>query len=200
MKKIIYITGVAGGIFLVLGLIGTFAGFSFINLLAVYGFVLIVICITLIAIDKFNQRQKIRNILRNYKEVKPPAEIQEPEEKARGVEGEKGRGEIPGKQAQGVIPESEFGEEPLDKERDENQSREPEGTRDELQEKIFPGEKPEQPEADNDDGGKKKKSGQKGLEPGKTSLRERKAGLVWGGGNIKGATATRGTRRRFLKR
>ncbi len=60
--------------------------------------------------------------------------------------------------------------------------------------------KPENENGENDNGGKKTKPGPKGLEPGKTSLRERKAGLVWGGGNIKGAEATRGTRRRFIKR
>ena len=32
------------------------------------------------------------------------------------------------------------------------------------------------------------------------SLRERKAGLTWGGGNIKASTATRGTKRKFLGR
>jgi hypothetical protein len=31
-------------------------------------------------------------------------------------------------------------------------------------------------------------------------FRERKSGLTWGGGNIKAAEATRGTRRKFLKR
>jgi len=30
------------------------------------------------------------------------------------------------------------------------------------------------------------------------SLREKKSGLTWGGGNIKASEATRGTRRRFL--
>jgi hypothetical protein len=200
MKKIIYITGVAGGIFLVLGLIGKLAGFSFINLLAVYGFVLIVICITLIAIDKFNQRQKIRKILQYYKKVKSPDVVHESMEYAGGAEGEKARGEASGKQAQGVSSENELGEEPLDKERDENQDREPEGIRNGPQKLISLEESTEQSEGDNNDRDKKIKSGQKGLEPGKTSLRERKAGLVWGGGNIKGATATRGTRRRFLKR
>ncbi len=29
--------------------------------------------------------------------------------------------------------------------------------------------------------------------------RDRKSGLIWGGGNIKGANAQRGTRRSFLK-
>ncbi len=31
-------------------------------------------------------------------------------------------------------------------------------------------------------------------------FRERKSGLTWGGGNIKGTNATRGTRKRFLKK
>ena len=31
-------------------------------------------------------------------------------------------------------------------------------------------------------------------------FRERKSGLSWGGGNVKGANASRGTRRSFLKR
>ena len=31
-------------------------------------------------------------------------------------------------------------------------------------------------------------------------FRERKSGLTWGGGNIRAAEATRGTRRKFLKR
>jgi len=31
-------------------------------------------------------------------------------------------------------------------------------------------------------------------------FRDRKSGLTWGGGNIKGANATRGTRKRFLKK
>ena len=31
-------------------------------------------------------------------------------------------------------------------------------------------------------------------------FRERKSGLTWGGGNIKAAEATRGTRRKFLRR
>lgn len=32
------------------------------------------------------------------------------------------------------------------------------------------------------------------------SLGERKSGLTWSGGNIKGANATRGTKRQFLKK
>ena len=62
------------------------------------------------------------------------------------------------------------------------------------------GEDMEQGNEDNDNDVKKAKSGQKGLEPGKTSLRKQKSGLVWEGGNIKGTNATRGTKRRFIKR
>jgi hypothetical protein len=32
------------------------------------------------------------------------------------------------------------------------------------------------------------------------SLKEKKSGLIWGGGNIKASTATRGTKRKFLGR
>ena len=40
----------------------------------------------------------------------------------------------------------------------------------------------------------------KGWGMNNSPFRERKTGLTWGGGNIKGANATRGTRRNFLKR
>jgi hypothetical protein len=40
----------------------------------------------------------------------------------------------------------------------------------------------------------------KGWGMNNSPFRERKSGLTWGGGNIKGANATRGTRRNFLKR
>ncbi len=39
----------------------------------------------------------------------------------------------------------------------------------------------------------------KGWDMNTSPFRERKGGLTWGGGNIKGANATRGTRRSFLK-
>ena len=40
----------------------------------------------------------------------------------------------------------------------------------------------------------------KGWGMNNSPFRERKSGLTWGGGNIKGANATRGIRRNFLKR
>jgi hypothetical protein len=40
----------------------------------------------------------------------------------------------------------------------------------------------------------------KGWGMNNSPFRERKSGLTWGGGNIKGANAKRGTRRNFLKR
>jgi di/tricarboxylate transporter len=45
-------------------------------------------------------------------------------------------------------------------------------------------------------------SGRPVRKPSETSysLREKKAGLTWGGGNIKASEATRGTKRRFLGR
>lgn len=49
-------------------------------------------------------------------------------------------------------------------------------------------------------------SGPKAVEPfkkystNKISLKEHKSGLSWGGGNIKGAGASRGTKRQFLKK
>ena len=42
--------------------------------------------------------------------------------------------------------------------------------------------------------------GAKGWGMNNSPFRERKSGLTWGGGNIKAAEATRGTRRKFLKR
>lgn len=39
----------------------------------------------------------------------------------------------------------------------------------------------------------------KGWGMSNSPFRERKSGLIWGGGNIKGASASRGTRKSFLK-
>jgi hypothetical protein len=39
----------------------------------------------------------------------------------------------------------------------------------------------------------------KGWSMNTSPFRERKSGLTWGGGNVKGANANRGTRRKFLK-
>ena len=46
---------------------------------------------------------------------------------------------------------------------------------------------------------KKKKSKIKGWGMNDSPFRERKSGLTWGGGNVKGANATREPRRTFLK-
>jgi hypothetical protein len=45
----------------------------------------------------------------------------------------------------------------------------------------------------------KGKSQTEGWGMNNSPFRERKSGLTWGGGNIKGANASRGTRRSFLK-
>jgi len=45
----------------------------------------------------------------------------------------------------------------------------------------------------------KKKPTTKGWGMNDSPFRDRKSGLTWGGGNIKGASAKRGTRRSFLK-
>jgi hypothetical protein len=145
MKKIIYISGVTGGILLVLSILGIFVEFSFNRHMLLSGLLLTVISITFSLTYKYLQNQKIRDLLRKYKE----GGSSEPGHKeVRKTGTEKGR--------------------------------------------------KEQKEAYVEDD--KTKSGPKGLELGKTSLRERKTGLVWGGGNIKGATATRGTRKKFIKR
>jgi len=45
----------------------------------------------------------------------------------------------------------------------------------------------------------KEESKTKGWGMNNSPLRERKSGLTWGGGNIKGANATRGSRKSFFK-
>jgi len=47
--------------------------------------------------------------------------------------------------------------------------------------------------------GKEAKPKIKGWDMNNSPFRERKSGLTWGGGNIKGATAQRGTGRTFLR-
>ncbi|MBA7530909.1 hypothetical protein ES705_23120 [subsurface metagenome] len=42
--------------------------------------------------------------------------------------------------------------------------------------------------------------GSKGWGMNNSPFRERRSGLSWGGGNVKAAEATRGTRRKFLKK
>ncbi len=45
----------------------------------------------------------------------------------------------------------------------------------------------------------KRESPTKGWGMNNSPFRDRKSGLTWGGGNVKGANATRGRRKRFLK-
>jgi hypothetical protein len=149
MKKIIYISGVTGGILLILRIVGIFVEFSFNRHMLLSGLLLTVISITFSLVYKDLQNQKIRKLLRKYKE----GNLSDPAHK--------------------VV-------------RNSGNST---GTEKGMQE-----------QKDDDIEEKKTKSGQKGLELGKTSLRERKTGLVWGGGNIKGTTATRGRKKKFIKR
>ena len=149
MKQLIYISGVTGGIFLILRIVGIYVDFAYNDQLLSYGAILVIVCLTLGSIYKYIQNQKIRNLLRSYKYSNSQEPVQKEAQKT-------GKGQ-----------ESERN-------------------------------KQEKEDGNNDD--KKTKSGSKGLEPGKNSLRERKTGLVWGGGNIKGANATRGTKRKFIKR
>jgi hypothetical protein len=151
MKQIIYISGVTGGILLILRIVGIFVEFSFNRQMLLSGLLLTVVSITFSLIYKYLQNQKIKSLLKYYKDKNS----QDP---ARGA-AHKSHGE------------EEFEEGKQEKENGEK-----------------------------DTGDKMPKSGPKGLEPGKTSLRERKSGLVWGGGNIKGTTATRGVKRGFIKR
>jgi hypothetical protein len=148
MKGIIYITGVAGGILLILRIVGIFVEFSFNRQVLLTGLLLTVVSITFSLIYKDLQNRKIRKLLRKYRDSGSPDSLIRKPDRSEGSEGEK----------------------------------------------------MDQGNGDNANDGKKSKSGEKGLEPGKNSLRERKTGLVWGGGNIKGANATRGTKRKFIKR
>jgi hypothetical protein len=68
MKKIIYISGVTGGILLILSILGIFVEFSFNRHMLLSGLLLTVISITFSLIYKYLQNQKIRNLLRKYKE------------------------------------------------------------------------------------------------------------------------------------
>ncbi|MGF1585782.1 MAG: hypothetical protein ACFCUM_10695 [Bacteroidales bacterium] len=146
MKQLIYISGVTGGILLILRILGIFVEFSFNRPLLLTGLLLTVVSITFSLIYKDLQNRKIRKLLRKYRDGgSPDSEIRKPDriKESKGEKMEKGNG---------------------------------------------------------DDDEKKAKSGEKGFEPGKTSLRKKKSGLVWEGGNIKGTTAARGTKRRFIKR
>jgi len=123
MKSIIYISGVLGGLLLIIRLIGTIADFSLNNIFLISGLILIVlICIPLMIIDRYRYNKKIDRIIKTHKNKTSKTKSISPE-----------------------------------------------------------------------------KSKVKGWSMNSSPFRERKSGLTWGGGNIKGANATRGNRKQFLK-
>ena len=136
---------------MILRMVGIFVDFSHKSQMLLSGLLLAAVCITTTMIYKHLQNQKIKSLLKSYKDKNS----QDP--------------------AQGAAHKSHG-----DKEFEEG--------------------KQEKEDGEKDTGEKMPKSGPKGLELGKTSLREWKSGLVWGGGNIKGTTATRGVKRGFIKR
>lgn len=123
MKKIIYISGVAGGLLLLFRLLGVFMEFPFNSLFLYSGLVLLVlVCLPLTIADKQSQSKKIEAIIKSYKGKKKK------------------------------VTELKRGD-----------------------------------------------SKTKGWDMNNSPFRERKSGLTWGGGNIKGANASRGNKRSFLK-
>ncbi|HOP05266.1 MAG TPA: hypothetical protein PL017_12685 [Tenuifilaceae bacterium] len=123
MKTILYISGILGGLLLLISLIGTIINFKYNSLFFISGLALIVpTFIISAAIDKYNHNKKIKSIIKSYSE-KPSVH----------------------------------------------------------------------------DSMSADKSEIKGWSMNNSPYRERKSGLTWGGGNIKGANATRGTRKSFFK-
>ncbi|MDN3689338.1 hypothetical protein [Cyclobacterium jeungdonense] len=122
MKRIIYISGILGGLLLIIGLIGMIVPFPFNGLWLLAGVILLVlICIPLMMVDRYRYNKKIDHIIKKCKGQ--PSKI-------------------------------------------ERLSTE--------------------------------KSKVKRWSMNNSPFRERKSGLTWGGGNVKGANATRGNRRKFL--
>lgn len=118
MKKLIYISGILGGLFIMLRLIGTVTDFNYNDLFLIAGLALIIlIFIPLVIVAKYRQNKKINNIIKSYSD-KPYRHNPIPSGK------------------------SEF----------------------------------------------------KGWNMNNSPFRKRKSGVSWGGGNIKGANATRGKR------
>ena len=136
---------------MILRIVGIFIEFSHNSQFLLFGLLLTAVCITFSLIYKYLKNQKIKSLLKYYKDKNS-------QDLVRGT-------------AHKSHDDKEFEEGEQEKE-----------------------------DGEKDAGEKMPKSGPKGLEPGKTSLRERKSGLVWGGGNIKGTTATRGVKRGFIKR
>jgi hypothetical protein len=71
LKKIIYISGIAGGLLLVFWLIGLFVAFPKNNIILVSAFIVIVLVFfPLFFIDKYRQNKKINGIIDSYKNQK----------------------------------------------------------------------------------------------------------------------------------
>ncbi|MDF1549034.1 MAG: hypothetical protein P1P88_14515 [Bacteroidales bacterium] len=123
MRIIIYISGILGGLLLMIGLIGTINDFNYNAVFLISGLALIVpICIPLMIVDRYRYNKKIDHIIKTHKD-KPS-------------------------KTKSISP---------------------------VKSKV------------------------KGWGMNNSPFRERKSGLTWGGGNIKGANASRGTRKSFLK-
>ena len=123
MKKIIYLSGSAGGLLLLFRLLGVFLEFPLSSLLLYSGLVLLVLVyLPLTIAEKHRQNKKIDEIIKSYKGKK---------------------------------------KEKTDLKRGDSKT--------------------------------------KGWDMNNSPFRERRSGLTWGGGNIKGANASRGNRRSFLK-
>lgn len=123
MKKTIYISGVLGGLLLIIYLIGETIDFSFNDIFLIVGLIIIVLVfIPLLIVDRHRYNKKIDHIIKTHKDK--PSKIKD-------------------------LPPN--------------------------------------------------KSKIKGRNLNNLPFRERKSGLTWGGGNIKGSLAKRGTKRKFLK-
>jgi len=123
MKTATYLSGIAGGLFIVFRVIGILFDFPLNNVFLLLGLVLLVLVfLPLILVERYLYNKKIDKIIDSFKETdKNPSHLDKGKFKAKGW----GMNHSP--------------------------------------------------------------------------FRERKSGLTWGGGNIKGAGASRGTRKSFLK-
>lgn len=123
MKTIIYSSGIAGGLFLIIGLIGWVAAVPVATVLLVAGVLLLgLVCFPLIMVNRYRYAKRIDRIIKSYQDT-------------------------PVKMERLSALKSKF----------------------------------------------------KGWGMNNSPFRERKSGLTWGGGNIKGTSASRGSRRKFLK-
>jgi len=68
MKISIYITGIAGSLLLIIGILGTIVGFSNHKLFIIVGISLLIILLTLAIISKNRQQKKLKEIIHSYKD------------------------------------------------------------------------------------------------------------------------------------